>query len=75
MDDRGLIPGSGRDISVGHRVQTSTGPASLSYPVDTGVLSEKVKQFEVYDKSPCGFEVINALNYTVRSPRHGAVLR
>jgi len=37
VDNRGLIPGLGRDMSPGHRIQTCSGAHSPSNPVRTVV--------------------------------------
>jgi hypothetical protein len=70
LDDRGSIPGRRREgkgiYSLRHRVQTGSGAHPVSYPMDTGGLSPRVKWpgREADSLPPSSAKVKNAWSYT-----------
>jgi len=44
LDDRGSLPGRGRDFSPCHRVQTDSGAHPASCPMGTGAVTMGVKR-------------------------------
>jgi hypothetical protein len=62
LDDRGSNPGGGWEFSLRHRVQTSSGAHTTSYPLILGLTSPGVKRLghEANHSPPCSVEAKNA---------------